>query len=138
LFGRGATAALRIVPRRQMEPLDWREPIDPVINSRGPHGRTWHRFAWLSDGSWLAINLDINIRSALRDRTALRERARSDTFAPICHVTPATVGRPGENPVIALSFTELLDKLLEARGRTFWLDPGFEGYGDAEEFTRRR
>lgn len=38
----------------------------------------------------------------------------------------------GSSPVIALSFEELLTRLLESRGeRWYWLEPGWVGYGDA-------
>jgi hypothetical protein len=35
--------------------------------------------------------------------------------------------------VIALSFTEVLNRLVEAGDRAFWLDEDFRGYGDAYE-----
>jgi hypothetical protein len=56
----------------------------------------------------------------------------------ICHCNAKTLGHPGENPVIALSFTELLERLLDSGEHPYWLRPEFVRYGDAEEFTRRR
>ena len=41
-------------------------------------------------------------------------------------------GIVGEMPVIALNFTELLQKLFEARGQViYWLEPSAQTYGDA-------
>ncbi len=60
-----------------------------------------------------------------------------ELFAPISHVSEATRKRPGQNPVVALSFTELLERLLECGGRPYWFDWQFVSYGDAERFTRR-
>jgi len=37
----------------------------------------------------------------------------------------------------ALSFTELLEKLLSGDGRPYLLTADFTSYGDAELFTRR-
>ena len=141
LFGRGADAAVRILPAAGMEPLDWGEPPEQGGNSRGPGGRTWHRLARLADGGWLAINLDINKhRAPWRDRPDLRERQQAlgyDHFAPICRGSDETRGQPGRNPVVALSFSELLERLLDGDGTPYWLDPAFAGYGDAELYTPR-
>jgi hypothetical protein len=49
-----------------------------------------------------------------------------------------TQGRPGANPVVALSFTELLERMLDNGGRLYWLGQQFVGHGDAELYTRRR
>jgi hypothetical protein len=138
LFGRGEAAACRIVATGDIEPLDWGEVPEECGNSRGPGGRIWHRFAWLADGSWLAINLDLNISLALRRDPALEKLAWKDpSIAPICHSSRQTQGQPGENPVVALSFAELLERMLDSGGRRYWLGAGFPGYGDAERFTRR-
>lgn len=41
-------------------------------------------------------------------------------------------GLVGDQPIIALSFTELLKRLLNAKGeKLFWLEDNFESYGDA-------
>jgi len=38
----------------------------------------------------------------------------------------------GDSPIIALTFTELLQRLVEARGkRLYWIGGDFAGYGDA-------
>jgi hypothetical protein len=138
LFGRGAAAACRIVPRDRIEDLDWGESPDARSGS-GPGGRIWHRFAWLADGTWLAINLDRNLHLApCADDQALwaRRDDLGDSFAPVCHGSKGTNGRPGRNPVVALSFSELLERLLDGRGQPYWLDPRFKGYGDAMKYTR--
>jgi hypothetical protein len=136
LFGRGDSAAYRIVSAESVEPLDWGElPEKHGMNTRGPDGRIWYRFAWLADGSWLAINLDPNRRDP-RPRDPDNYRY-DDLFHAICHGNKTTQGKPGQDPVIALSFTELLERLLESGGRPYWLDAAFPGYGDAELYTRR-
>jgi hypothetical protein len=135
MFGRDGTVACRIVAASEIEPLDWGEITERFGNSRGPGGRIWHRFARLADGSWLAINLDPNYRatrSADRDRWSVDRRSR-----PICRGTGDTQGRSGQNPVVALSFTELLESLMDKERPPRWLDPQSVGYGDAEEYTRR-
>jgi hypothetical protein len=135
LFGRDDAAACRIVSARDMKPLDWGETPDPYGNSRGPDGRIWHRLAWLADGSWLAINLDPNRNDP---RPTVNNRWSYDPgFSAICHGTTGTQGQPGQNPVIALSFTELLEQMLVQDRTPYWLDPQFIGYGDAEMYTRR-
>jgi hypothetical protein len=127
-------ATCRIGRADEFMPLDWAEIPEHGINSRGPGGRIWHRFAWLSDGGWLAINLDLN-------RTDPRPKAdnarRDHLFSPICVCRPNSQGVAGQNPVVALSFSELLERLLEGQGRFYWLDSQWMSYGDAELFTRR-
>jgi hypothetical protein len=51
-------------------------------------------------------------------------------------VTFAAQNKAGLNPVVALSFTELLEGLLGS-AQSYWLKPQFVSYGDAELFTRR-
>lgn len=140
IFGCGDSASYRVVAIGDLTPLDWGEQPEEGGNSRGPEGRIWHRFAWLPDRSWLAINLDYNKHLApwwndqkLRKLAA----AQGDSFAPICHTASGTKNKPGLNPVVALSFTELLERLLDKGDRPYWLDPCFVGYGDAELYTRR-
>jgi hypothetical protein len=140
LFGRGDRAACRIVAARDLEPLDWGEMPEEGANTVASADRIWYRFAWLSDGSWLALNLDGNKHLApWRKNRALREQESTlgEMFAPICRFSRATQNRPGQNPIVALSFTELLERLLDSGGRLYWLDPQFVGYGDAEQYTRR-
>ena len=134
LFRSGGTPACRFVPAGELAGLDWSEDPDE-IGSRGPDGRTWYRFAWLADGSWLAINLDLNRRDPRPKET--RARFGAERSSAICHCSASTEGKPGQNPVVALSFTELLERILDGGGRPYWLDPSFVNYGDAEQHTRR-
>jgi hypothetical protein len=140
LFGAGAVAAYRIVPREQMKVLDWGEKRGPR-GSYGPGDRIWRQIVSLPDGTWLAINLDPNIHFAPwwdnPDLRTMQEAIGYDLSQPICHVSAATQNKPGRNPVVALSFTELLGRLLDSGGKPYWLDPKFTGYGDAELYTRR-
>jgi hypothetical protein len=135
LFGRGESPAVRIVASGDIEPLDWGETPEKYGNSRGPGGRIWHRFAWLADGDWLAINLDLNRRVPRSLRTTMR--SYDPEFSAICRGTAGTQGRPGQNPVIALSFTEWLERTLDHGPTLYWRHPGFVGHGDAEDYTRR-
>jgi hypothetical protein len=83
----------------------------------------------------LAINLDPNQRAP---RSGDRNQWSGDRSSrPICLSTGDTQGRPGQNPVIALSFTELLERMLDEGWPPYWLVPQYVGYGDAEEYTRR-
>lgn len=128
-FPAGGSDACRVVPRGEMEPLPWGVAED----FRGRRAVVWHRFAWLPDGRWLAINLDSGCPFTPGGKR-VREDQDSDDFATIC------VGRGdgptlGENPVVAVTFTELLERLLNSGGTSDWLTP--DRYGDAEEFTWR-
>jgi hypothetical protein len=126
----------RILPLEGIEPLDWGElPEEFGFNSRGPGGRTWHRFVELTGGSWLAINLDRNRRDPLPKKPG--EWHSDPLFHAICHGRPETQGKPGLNPVVARSFTECLERLLNCRKQPYWLEPEFVSHGDAEQYTRR-
>ncbi|MCI0377080.1 MAG: DUF4419 domain-containing protein [Gemmataceae bacterium] len=142
LFGRGTAAAFRIMPVCDLERLDWGEVSEKLRDNDYPNGHIWYRLAWLADGSWLAINTAPELPEALREQYLRDCREldirRWDTMVAICHCHKDTIGRPGANPVVALSFTELLERLLDSGGRPFWLEPEFVGYGDAEQYTRRR
>lgn len=134
LFDNASKSPPRILSRNRMTSLDWGE--EPEIgNSRGPDGRTWHRFVDLVDGSFLAIDLDINRFGFSPDRNADWKTKRS--FSPICHCRPETIGKAGANPVIAYSFSELLKRTLDSGGSHFWQEDGFASYGDADAFVRR-
>lgn len=135
LCGVGDAALCRVVPLDGIEPLDWGEVPVEFGNSRGPGGRTWYRFALLPDGGWLAINLDPNCRDPRPRKPG--EWRYDERFRPICLGSEATRGKPGRNPVVALSFTELLGRLLDGGPRPYWAEPGFASHGDAELYTRR-
>lgn len=138
LFGRGNAAACRIVSARELERLDWGEIPEYLRETDWPNGHIWYRLAWLADGSWLAINPRPEYPEPLRQRY-LREMGEDywDDVAAICHGNAKTQGRPGENPVVALSFAELLERWLDSNGRPYWLNASFTDYGDAEQYTRR-
>jgi hypothetical protein len=135
LFGRGGAPGCRIISLREMEPLDWGENPDSIATLFVRAGRVWHRLAWLAGGGWLAINLDGN-RPDPRPKPAGRWSFDPE-FSPICRGTVETQGLPGQNPVVALSFTELLERMLGQGETHYWLDSQFTGYGDAEQYTRR-
>ena len=134
LFG----GALRIAPYGAMSPLDWGEVPGKYGFSRGPQDRIWHRFAELPGGGWLAINLDRNLHHApwrdVPELQAKRDALGYGRFVPIIRGSDATRNMPGANPVVALSFSELLEGLLD--GGPAWVADR-DGYGDAELFTRR-
>ena len=44
-----------------------------------------------------------------------------------------THATPDESPIIAKSYTELLEKLVSNEKECFWLDSSFQSYGDAYE-----
>jgi hypothetical protein len=121
LFGRGAAASIRIVPKSEMTPLYWTEGV-------------WHRLAVLADGSWLAINLESNPPDPNRVRGP--GSSYDPLFHPICHVSK-TKDRAGRNPVIARSFTELLERLLEGGKNSYWRQPGHSVYGYGELYAGR-
>jgi hypothetical protein len=114
---------VRFLPAAQIERIKW--------------GRfnNWHRFAELADGTWLAINWSPEPGPFFSKR-AKASPSRGREPCAICHYRPSTIGRPGSNPVVAHSFAELLDGLLKSGGRPYWLEAGFEAYGDAERYTR--
>ncbi len=139
LFGRGDAAACRIVPVRDIERLDWGEMREALRECETPNGQSWYRLAWLADGSWLAINPRPSYPEALSKRYRQDPgNAQWENVAAICHCHTGTPGVPGKNPVVALAFAELLERILDARGSHFWLDPQASCYGDAEEYTRRK
>lgn len=143
LVGRRNSAACRIVAMNNLERLEWGEVPEDLQDNDWPNGHIWYRLAWLADGSCLAINPRPEYPEPLRRRW-LKANADDfdldhwDSIVAICHCNVNTQGRPGENPVVALSFTELLERLLDSGGRPYWLNSGFVSYGDAEQYTRRR
>jgi hypothetical protein len=138
LFGRGNTAACRIVAARDLERLDWGAVPEYLQDNDWPNGHIWYRLARLADESWLAINPSPQYPEPLRER--YRRELGADYWhcvVAICHCNAETRGRPGENPVVALSYTELLERWLDGGNRPYWLNSSFAGYGDAEQYTRR-
>lgn len=138
MFGRGGAAAYRIVARNELERLDWGPIGESLSDNDYPNGQIWYRLAFLSNGSWLAINPRPQYSEEWRERFRSDPGGSTwDSFVAICHCDSATTGKAGANPVVAVSFTELLERLLASGGAPYWLDSEFAGYGDAEEFTRR-
>jgi hypothetical protein len=137
LFGYGATAPFWIVPANGLERLEWGKVPESHRGNDYPNGNIWYRLAWLADGSWLALNPQPEYPEPLRKRFCRNSDPRRwECVVAICHGDENTQGHPGKNPVVALSFTELLERLLDSGGRPYWLDSQFVGYGDAEEYTR--
>jgi hypothetical protein len=131
------TETCRILPASELERLEWGRVPDYLRDNDYPNGHIWYRLAVLPDNSWLAINpapVEPKAEHGLEKR--IKQLIDANSFAAICHCSAATQEQPGQNPVIALSFTELLERLLED-GKTYWQEPQFTSYGDAEEFTRR-
>lgn len=83
----------------------------------------------------MAINLDCNRRDPRPKKS--HQCSYDPLFSAICHGHADTQGKRGQNPIVALSFTELLERMLDGGGRPYWLNPQFVSYGDAEEYTRR-
>jgi hypothetical protein len=137
LFGRASAVACRIVASSDLQRLDWGQIPENLRDNDYPNGHIWYRLAWLVDGSWLAINPRPEYPDALRKRFRQDPRpGQWDSVVAICHCNASTQGKPGENPVVALSFTELLERLLDSGG-LYWLNREFVNYGDAEQYTRR-
>lgn len=136
LFGNGDAAFCRIVAIGDLEQLDWGEVPEYLRDDDWPNRLIWHRLAWLADGSWLAIHPQPAYPEPLFEQR--RQDFEEKNFVAICHCNPNIQSRPAENPVVALSFTELLERLLDSSGRPYWLDPQFVGYGNAEQYERPR
>ena len=128
---------VHICPRDEIESVNWGEQMDGM-ESRGPDGRTWYRFASLHDGQFLVVNLDANLHLIPED-SSNSELQRKGLLHPICVVREETCNKEGLNPVIALSFTEFITRLLSesSETKTYWQKTDFVPHGDAENFTRR-
>ena len=120
---------IEIFEKDSIESVDWNES-EELLGSFGPDGHTWHRFAQLSDGRHLLINLDLN-------RQMLNDGEYNPQFSPICVATKEKFGIQG-NPVIAHSFAEWLEKTLSCEGARefYWDQEEFHSYGDACDYVR--
>jgi len=136
LFDVGDSCLVHIHPQAEIAPIDWGEEKDE-LGSRGPDDRTWHRFASLHQGEYLAINLDPNCRLTVDDEE--RHLLDSDYFYPICVVSEETRGKPGQNPVIALDFFEFLNRLHNesTANQPYWRAKDFQPHEDADTWTRK-
>lgn len=126
LFGRDGTAAYQIVSMDSILPA----PVD-LLAPKQPDPCEWRPIARLADGSWLAANSHARNPSGMFDRT----------FLPVCHVARSPDSWPwpkaavtGAECVVALSFTELLERMLDSGGRWFWNEAGFAGHGNVERY----
>ena len=137
LFENSAALECCIVSLSDYQRLDWQVvdlPPDQRRARSDPRGPFWYRLAQLPDGCWLAINPRPGSSEALREGLARSPKLQSDSLCAICLFSPITQGEPGQNPVIALSFTELLQRLLDSRDRPYWNESQFIPYGDAEDY----
>ena len=132
---------IRVLKKSEVQPVDWGETPGKYGGSRGPEDKTWFRIAELDDGRMLLVNLDRNCRDPRSSDGFQSERL----FGPICLSSEATAGIPDQNPVIAYTFSEWLEKTLDwpkesaRRGDDvayYWDAPDFEDLGDAMEFTQ--
>ncbi len=129
---------LRVHPVEAVQPLDSDENRE-ALGSYGPNGRIWHRFITLADGKSLAINLDRNLHIApwrkVPELMAKLDHLRHDSLAPICLVNSER--EPKLNPIVAFSFLELLERLLDNGGKPYWKEAKFQSDANAEQFTPR-
>jgi hypothetical protein len=138
LFGKGTSASYRIEGVENLMRLDWGPMSETLREIDTPNGHIWFRLVKLADGSSLAINPRPQYPDAIRKRFLDDPgRCEWDDFVAICHCRCETQGKPDQNPVVATSFTELLERLLDGGPEPYWLKPEFVGHGDAELFTRR-
>lgn len=131
-------SAIRIVSRDQTRNHRWDDATsDNSIVSDFDH--VWQTFAWTDRGQQIAIYLD---RNRVNHDSRYERKISYDTFAPICLTSDRTQGKPGKNPVIALSLTEFLARSLhwarsdhaDESGRYFWESESFSPEGDAFDF----
>lgn len=121
----------RIVPLLDVQPVERCDTQGRLVHPRGGGGQ-WYRLVDCDDGSCLAIN-PFPKRDALPAGVA--GRSRHDSFAPVCHCPRRRRGELGRTPVVALSFAELLDRMLASGGKRFWTESSPD-YGDASRYTR--
>ncbi len=139
LFDTDGVAVYVILPDGLCDAIDWSHAD---ASNKRVAARSWHRIAELADGTWLAINI-LPTRERPHQRVSATEIFQPQTtdptppFNPICVCSHDTLDKPGQNPVIALSFTEFLQRALASDGKLYWNDPVFAGYGDADQYTRR-
>lgn len=114
LFGDRADSRCHILP-----PSDFVQVGAAITGQATHHGleKTWYALAHMQDGNYVAMDL---------------LPARLGWCYDCFH---ETYGEPGECQVISLSFTEFLNRLTENREAPYWLEPDFDGYGDAYDKT---
>lgn len=80
---------------------------------------SWFSICDVMDGNYIGIDF-------------LSEKNGQWNFIDCFH---ETYGIPGECTIIAKSFTELLEKCLQSNNKLYYLEKGFQDYGDALEIT---
>jgi hypothetical protein len=126
------------VAKNKLERLSWGWFAPHWEGNDWPQGQIWFGLAYVGNEKWLALNIGPTYPSELKRQ--FRSNPGSDSWENlvaicICHIE--TMGVPGKNPVVALSFSELLERMLNHPKLHYWEDKSFASYGDAEEFTRR-
>ncbi len=81
--------------------------------------KSWFTICDVMDGNYIAVDL-------------LSRKDNEWNYIDCFH---ETYGVPGENDVIAKSFRELLEKCLHGGNSLFYLEKGFQNYGNALEAT---
>ena len=132
LFRYDESAAFRIVALADVRLLEQCDGHERWVQPRGPGGE-WYRIIDCADGSCFAINPSPNRRVPVAGDGEMARLVASDLFAPVCHCPVKRGGELGKNPVIALSFTELLDRMLASGGEPFWTIVAPD-YGDAARY----
>ena len=102
LFGRDDAARFRILPRAQVTRVgEYNSAGDPQ----------WHRICRLADGTELVLDI--------RGEYA-RSPANKHVY-PVCHVTHRRFLGSAKYTTVALSFEEMLRRMLDSGGRYWWL-----------------
>jgi hypothetical protein len=103
LFGRGDAARFRILPRAQVVHISGTETVEEP---------DWHRICRLADGTELAIDVRCGGYGPAPYHKPLN---------PICHVTHRRFLGSVKYTRVAVSFEELLRRMLESGGKYWWL-----------------
>jgi hypothetical protein len=105
-------------PRYQIPPPEEFVPIGIAIYGQptsAPVQKSWFALAHVLDGNYIAIDCDPSRLGNCYD-------AFHETIEDLSYCN-----------VIARSFTELMNRAVEARDHAWWLDETFEGYGYADK-----
>ena len=103
LFGRGDAARFCILPRAQVTRVGGNE------NRAQPD---WHHICRLADGTDLVIDV----------RGEYTKQLPHKRVYPVCHVTHRRFLGSAKYTMLALSFEEMLRRMLDSGGRYWWLD----------------
>ncbi len=122
-FDFGNDKLIRVVAESELEPLD----IDQAIsNGCSPN---WFR---IGDGEneMLVINLSPNYSIRSKYKSSLKRWE----LAPIAVLSKSEESDSMKSPVIALTFSEFLEQLMESNGACYWREGGFKPHGRVFEF----